>query len=186
MHFEKLEMVNLVNEAVKSHEATASTRKQTITFNSNGNQHVYVPGDISSLTEVLNNLIGNALKYTDNGGEVKVNVLVDGDKARIEVVDDGPGITQENRAKLFTKFYRVERSLVAGNRGTGLGLYLSKSIIDQHHGEIGVAPYSAGHGSTFYFTLPIFNQELHGKLVSKNKVTGGPRGWFKKRDDRRG
>lgn len=183
MHFEKLDMVQLVADVCKQHDATALTRQQTLKFNPNNNDHVYVPGDVSSLTEVLNNLIDNALKYTGDGDTVNVNLIVnkDKDEVRIEVQDNGPGISPEHRSKLFTKFYRVERSLVAGNRGTGLGLYLSKSIIDLHHGKIGVEPFEgAGHGSTFYFTLPIFNKEKHAILLSKDKVAGGIHGWFKK------
>ena len=184
MHFEKLDIVKLVADNVKQHETTASTRGQTVTFNANNNENIFVPGDVSSLTEVLNNLIGNALKYTGDGDTVKVNLSVNNDTVRVEVSDNGPGIPSEHRSKLFTKFYRVERSLVAGNRGTGLGLYMSKIIINLHQGKIDIMPYD-GHGSTFYFELPVFNYEKHDKLLSKEKIKGGVHGWFKKRDDSR-
>lgn len=181
MHFEKLDLVHLVAEVVKQHEGTAQTRGQNIDFDSTNHNHVYVPGDVSSLTEVLNNLIGNALKYTGDNDTVHVRLLVVDDNVRVEIKDNGPGIPAEHRSKLFTKFYRVERSLVAGNRGTGLGLYLAKTIIDMHHGQIGVDPFN-GHGSTFYFVLPIFDEQKHAILISKDKISGGIHGWFKKRD----
>lgn len=188
MHFEKLDLVGLVSEVCKQHDSMARTRQQTIKFDAGDNDYVYVPGDVSSLTEVLNNLISNALKYTGDGDTIKVNLKVDypKDEVRVEVKDNGPGISPEHRSKLFTKFYRVERSLVAGNRGTGLGLYLAKSIIDLHHGKIGIDPFEgAGKGSTFFFTLPIFDEVKHSVLLSKDKekVAGGIHGWFKKRNN---
>ncbi len=180
IHIEKLDLAQLVKEVSSHHEPTALIRGQHIIYTCNVEDYVYVPGDISSLTEVLNNLIGNAMKYTPEGGNIRVKVIASKTQARVEVSDEGPGIATDARNKLFTKFYRVERSLVAGNRGTGLGLYISKTIIDLHHGKIGLEPYT-GKGSVFYFDLPIYVPELHDKLVSKEKESGGIHGWFKKR-----
>ena len=176
----KLDLPKLVKEIVGQHATAASQKEQRIAFNSSVAGHVFVPGDISSLSEVLNNLIGNALKFTEAGGTVQVNLKMINDMVRVEVVDDGPGVPTELRARLFTKFYRVERSLIAGSRGTGLGLYISKTIIELHHGKIGIEPYT-GKGSTFYFTLPIYDPKKHGMLISNKKEAGGIHGWFKKR-----
>jgi two-component system sensor histidine kinase VicK len=185
LSIDKLDLSKLVNEVVSQHQPTAAQREQSIIYKSNTTKNVYVPGDVSSLTEVLNNLLGNALKFTDEGGTVKVNLDVNeaNDEVRVEVIDNGPGVPTALRPRLFTKFYRAQRSLVAGNRGTGLGLFISKSIIELHHGKIGLEPYT-GKGSTFYFTLPVYNEAKHAKLLSKDRESGGIRGWFKKRSTR--
>ncbi len=178
MYIEKLDLSKLVSDGVDHHQQTASMRQQKVLFN-NSDGHVFVPADISSLNEVLNNLIGNALKYTEPGKNVMVNMSANNNQARVEVVDEGLGISEEHRAKLFTKFFRVEKSLITGNRGSGLGLYVSKSIMELLHGTIGIAPFS-GKGSTFYFTLPIFDPAIHEKLVTKETQKGAIRGWIKK------
>ncbi len=175
----KIDLQRLTKDVVSQQNTTASLREQDIVFTPSDSKYVYVPGDASSLSEVLNNLIGNALKFTDNGGTVNVNVRTNKDTVRVEIVDKGPGIPLALRSRLFTKFYRVERSLVAGNRGTGLGLFISKTIIELHNGEIGLEP-NTDKGSTFYFTLPIFNPEKHSKLISNDKKSAGIHGWIKK------
>ena len=177
---EKLDLTKLIKEVIKRHETTAAQKQQRIVYSSNTDKKVFVPGDASSLSEVLNNLLGNALKFTGQGGSIQLNLQINGSEVRVEVTDDGPGVPAELQSRLFTKFYRAERSLIAGSRGTGLGLFISKSIINLHQGTIGIMPYT-GKGSTFYFTLPIYEQDKHAVLVSKEKNSGGIRGWFKKR-----
>ncbi|MEI7682901.1 MAG: ATP-binding protein [Candidatus Saccharibacteria bacterium] len=176
---EKINISKLVSENVHQHESTAMQNEQKLSFVSNFDKTVYVAADPSSITEVLNNLLGNAIKFTPVKGEIKVNLKVDNNMARIEISDNGPGIPTEARDKLFTKFYRAERSLISNTRGTGLGLFISRQIIELQTGKIGLMP-ATGKGTTFYFTLPIYNPELHDKLISKHKQAGGIHGWFKK------
>jgi len=177
----KLDLSRLVKDIVDQHSTAAAQKEQHIFYHVPTDGHIYVPGDSAALSEVINNLIGNALKYTDSGGKVDVNLLVNkNNEVRVEVADNGPGIPSSLRARLFTKFYRAQRSLIAGSRGTGLGLYISKSIIELHHGKIGIEPDS-GKGSVFYFTLPLYDPVKHDMLLSNKKESGGIRGWFKKR-----
>lgn len=177
---EKMNLVNMVIENVHQHQTPAAQRLQTLNCSIETDHPVYVPADPSSILEVLNNLIGNAIKYTPEKGEILVRLYVDGDEVRVEVSDNGPGIPEDLRKRLFTKFYRAERSLIAGTRGTGLGLFISKTIIELQGGKIGLEP-DQGKGSTFYFTLPVYNAEKHDALIAKDKQLGGVRGWFKKR-----
>ncbi len=177
---EKMNLVNMVTENVHQHQTPAAQRLQKLTCNIETDRPVYVPADPSSILEVLNNLIGNAIKYTPEKGEIKVRLSVDDDVVRVEVSDNGPGIPEDLRKRLFTKFYRAERSLIAGTRGTGLGLFISKTIIELQGGKIGLEP-DEGKGSTFYFTLPVYKAEKHDALIAKDKQLGGVRGWFKKR-----
>jgi len=146
-------------------------------------EKLYVPADPVAIAEVINNLLSNALKYTPSGGHITAKLERNGAFARVSIVDDGRGIPTEARQYLFTKFYRVEKSLTAGNRGTGLGLYISKNIIELHQGEIGVTS-QPGQGSTFFFTLPVFEESKHDKLVTHKEGPEGIRGWFTKRSHR--
>ncbi len=184
LFIEKLDLTRTVHDNVNQHKATAAQKNQKIFYKTNADKPVFVPADASSINEVMNNLIGNALKFSAAGSVVHVNLLADNDMVKVEVADNGPGVPPEFRARLFTKFYRAERSLISGNRGTGLGLYISKTIIELQHGTIGIEPDSI-KGSTFYFTLPVYKPEEHDKLLNKEKQTGEIRGWFKKRSGSR-
>ncbi len=112
--------------------------------------------DITRIEEVLRTLIENAIKYTDKG-MVKVSVEKTDKEVKISVMDTGKGIPQENMPHLFSKFYRIKAALEMQS-GSGLGLYVSKKIIEAHNGKIWVES-KEGKGTTFYFTLPLFNKE---------------------------
>ncbi|MDB5183325.1 MAG: cell wall metabolism sensor histidine kinase WalK [Candidatus Saccharibacteria bacterium] len=179
---DKLNITQLVQKNVEQHMTVAAQKEQTLSYTSNAKGSVYVPADTASIVEVLNNLIGNALKYTPKGGRIQVNVTTASDHVRVDILDTGPGVPTDLREKLFTKFYRAERSLIAGTRGTGLGLFISKTIIELQHGVIGIEE-DKGNGSIFYFTLPTYNSERDDGLIEKN-ISGGIHGWFKKRTPR--
>lgn len=176
---EKLDLKKLVEDNVDQHVSVANQKHQSIIFSTTEEGALYVPADPASIVEVMNNLLGNALKYTNRGGGIKVELSADDKFAMVKVADDGPGIPNELRTKLFTKFYRAERSMISGSRGTGLGLFISKTIIDLQNGLIGLLP-DEGKGSTFFFTLPIYNASRDDELITK-KTSGGIHGWFKKR-----
>ncbi len=116
-----------------------------------------VLADPVRINEVLNNLISNALKHNKSGGWVKLSASVQGDQMVTSVSDNGEGMPKEALPHLFTKFYRVPGSLDKMKEGTGLGLYLAKSIVDMHKGRIWVES-ELGKGSTFYFSIPIATQ----------------------------
>lgn len=113
-----------------------------------------IAADASSLSEVMANLVDNAIKYSNEGGIVNIAAHVDGDSIRVDVTDHGIGMPSNVVGNLFHKFYRSHRSreTVAG---TGIGLYISKAIIESHGGEIEVRS-EEGRGSTFSFTVPIY------------------------------
>jgi PAS domain S-box-containing protein len=112
-----------------------------------------VMGDDARITQVLNNLIANAAKYAPAGTTISVSGRALADRVEISVTDQGPGITPADQARIFERFYRTESAVRKSIPGTGLGLYLCKSIIEAHGGNIRVESDGA-HGSTFRFQLP--------------------------------
>lgn len=110
--------------------------------------------DTMRIYEVLINLIANAINYTPAGGTIKVWSEYKGDSITTHIKDTGKGIPKEAIPNLFQKFFRVVNTYEQGSKGTGLGLYISKSIIELHHGKIWVES-EEGKGSTFSFSLPL-------------------------------
>ena len=111
--------------------------------------------DRDKITQVLINLIGNAIKFTPPHGRVTVSSGSNGtDWVRVSVSDTGPGISAEERERIFDKFYQVAENGGPKPKGTGLGLAISKTLVELHGGKIWVES-GPGCGSTFYFTLPV-------------------------------
>jgi len=114
-------------------------------------------GDERRLTQVLLNLVGNAIKFTDIG-EVSIKGSSANGSFNVAVRDTGPGISTADQAKLFQEFQQADNSITKKKGGTGLGLAISRRIIEMHGGHIWVES-SPGHGSTFAFTLPVTVEE---------------------------
>ena len=114
-----------------------------------------VCGDADKITQVLTNLVSNAIKYTPPGGWIKVLLEVTGGASVTTCVQDsGIGINQGDQRRLFQKFFRADNTLTREAGGTGLGLVIAKTIIELLGGAIWVES-EAGRGSRFYFTLPL-------------------------------
>jgi signal transduction histidine kinase len=110
-------------------------------------------GDGRRLTQVLINLVGNAIKFTD-AGEVAIKAEAHNGSFHVSVRDTGPGISSADQAKLFQEFQQADNAITKKKGGTGLGLAISKRIIEMHGGRIWVES-QPGQGSTFTFTLPV-------------------------------
>jgi signal transduction histidine kinase len=110
-------------------------------------------GDERRLTQVLLNLVGNAIKFTDQG-EIVIKASADNGDYTLAVRDTGPGISEADQQKLFQEFQQADNSITKAKGGTGLGLAISKRIIEMHGGRIWVES-RPGQGSTFSLTLPI-------------------------------
>jgi PAS domain S-box-containing protein len=124
-----------------------------------------VYADDAKLTQVLHNLVSNALKYSPNGGEVKIAARLDGEGYRLTISDQGLGIPKEQLPKMFGQFFRVEGHSHQGIKGTGLGLWLTKHMIEDQHGRIWVES-EFGHGSQFHIWLPRDPNRYGGKSGS--------------------
>jgi DNA-binding response OmpR family regulator len=113
-----------------------------------------VRGDSARIAQILANLLSNAHKYTPAGGTITVSAGRDGDFLRVNVADTGVGMSEEEQANLFTRFYRAKNSATQDAGGTGLGLSITRTLVEMHGGTITVQS-TPGAGSTFSFTLPI-------------------------------
>lgn len=111
-----------------------------------------VSGDARSLERALMALVDNAIKFSPQGGSVKIRLILDEDKVLISVQDHGIGISNENRPRIFDRFYHLDRSGDELYEGIGLGLAITRQVIEQHQGSLDVAS-EPGKGSTFTITL---------------------------------
>ena len=113
-----------------------------------------ISGDRDRLEQVMMNVIGNAIKYTPDGGHISITAGCTEDQVWMEVCDDGIGIPEKDRERIFDRFYRVDKARSRESGGTGLGLSIAKEIVQRHHGSIALAPHE-GPGTTVRLTLPI-------------------------------
>jgi len=112
--------------------------------------------DVLKITEVLNNLISNSLKFTPVNGKIVVSVKNDEGGLKVAVSDNGIGIPPGEQPDLFSKYYQIRTTPhQLAKKGTGLGLYITKGIVEAHGGTVGVESQGLNKGATIYFTLPI-------------------------------
>jgi len=107
------------------------------------------------LRQALINLVDNAIKYTQSGGKIVIRVAELGKNKVIDVVDNGPGIPEQLRSRVFDRFYRVDKSRSRENGGTGLGLAIAKSAVEVQGGTLSLEASGEGAGSVFRITLPV-------------------------------
>jgi PAS domain S-box-containing protein len=146
----------LIDSTVETLQDIAAHNQITIITDADSAGERLVMADHFRIGEVINNLVGNAISYSPAGTTISVSVTIDNraDLAKISVADQGYGIPAEATSHLFTKFYRVAGDLSQGSKGTGLGLFISKAIVEAHKGKIWVDSV-VGKGSVFSFTLPL-------------------------------
>ena len=118
-----------------------------------GAEEVAAKADVDRLKEVLTNLVSNSIRYTPEGGKVVVELRKEGGFAKILVTDNGIGISDEDQTHLFEKFYRVDNEQTRVVKGSGLGLFITKQLVEKMGGQVGVTSKKE-EGTTFYFTLP--------------------------------
>lgn len=143
-----------LTQLVEDNRATAVQKGLTLTLSLPPQPLPQVMADEVRISEVVNNLISNAINYSKPSGSIEVSAKIEGNEVITAIADNGQGIPKEAIPNLFAKFFRVAGSLEQMRQGTGLGLYISKSIVQLHHGRIWVES-ELGKGSTFYFSLPI-------------------------------
>ncbi|PYT51870.1 MAG: hypothetical protein DMG43_13125 [Acidobacteria bacterium] len=117
-----------------------------------------IAADRPRLTEVLQNLLDNAIQYTPSGGQIRVSAAANGNEVVFTVSDTGIGIPRSDQPRIFERFYRVDVARSREVGGTGLGLAIAKHLVEAQGGRIWVES-EVGRGSQFHFTVPVFEPE---------------------------
>lgn len=151
-----VELAPLVHDAVKAFEEQG--RQTGVVLHAGELPAQRVKADGSKVSQVIYNLVSNAVKYSPSGGTVTVSGSVNGAAAEVQVKDEGLGLTPEQIAQMFAPFMRFHEGVPGVPKGTGLGLYISKGIIEQHGGRLWVQSAGPGKGSTFAFSLPLWSE----------------------------
>jgi len=149
----RVDLVDSITELVSDLKIKADEKGLKLSI-SHENEKMYAYVDTTKLREILVNLVGNSLKFTDQG-EITIDIRKAGDYMKISVIDTGRGIKSGELERMFHKFGRLDSSYqtVAESEGTGLGLYIVKLFVDAMGGKVGVFSDGAGKGATFWFTL---------------------------------
>ena len=144
---------NIVQEAIEGLNSWAQSKSiQLVKKVEPGIPEINV--DPNRIIQVLNNLIGNAIKFTPSGGSVTVAASLDSSEVRVSVQDTGIGIPKEQLGHIFDRFYQVGERSFTDISGTGLGLSISRDFVEMHKGKIWVES-EKGEGARFIFTLPL-------------------------------
>jgi two-component system, OmpR family, sensor histidine kinase BaeS len=153
---EDLDGPTLIADAVQRHRPAAGAR--SIELVAEADEPVRLRADRARVAQVIDNLVGNAIRYTPEHGSVRVRLEQLGNVAQVSVSDTGPGLTRDQLAQVFERFYRVDPSRSRDVGGSGLGLAIAKALAEAMGGRIWATSPGAGQGSTFYLELPVANR----------------------------
>jgi signal transduction histidine kinase len=152
IHLDELDLATVVRQAVE--EAGPRARAKEIALETETDSAPTVSADRGRMFQLLDNLVGNAIKFTPAGGKVEVRLSRRGDFARLEVEDSGIGIAPDDQRRLFERFFRAANTRGDKASGTGLGLYIARAIVEAHGGSIDVSS-TLGAGTCFCVELPL-------------------------------
>lgn len=166
--FRPVPIAEAVAGAVESAQPEAV--RKAVDIEAEADPAALVLGDVGTLAEALLNIIGNAVKYSREGGRVRVRAVREHEKVVVSVSDTGVGIPQADLPHVFDDFYRGKAG-EGGPGGAGIGLAITRRIVEAHHGSIGVES-APGRGSTFVMTLPAFDSEAPAPAGSEQASKG--------------
>ena len=151
-------LIPIVENVVLAFHSFAERKKISLKFNPK-QKEIYFFLDKDKVDKILNNILSNALKFTPGGGAVNVEVNKQDDSVEISISDTGIGIPKEQINKVFDRFYQVDQNISSEIQGTGVGLSLTKELVELHKGKI-LAESEEGKGSTFRIILPLGKNHL--------------------------
>ncbi|MEK7535443.1 MAG: ATP-binding protein [Patescibacteria group bacterium] len=179
--YSEAQMEEVIDQSVMEVKSKVDEAKHTLTVVKPEKPVPKTWFDIPRITEVIINLIGNSIKYTDEGGKIEVGLKSDEQNITVWVKDNGRGIPKDRQGELFQKFTQAD-ALKDEGKGTGLGLYISKNFVELQKGKIWFESEGEGKGTTFYFSLPILKQkpadehEGEGAVIQMKSTAGGSEG----------
>ena len=145
---------NLIDEVIERHRERANEKKITL-ISKHTSKKLITEADKSRIAQVLDNLLGNAIKFCSASDIITISVKQEDDNVYVAVSDTGPGLTDDDMKNLFSKNMSLSNKPTAGESTTGLGLSICKQLIEMHNGQIN-AQNNETHGATFWFALPLF------------------------------
>jgi signal transduction histidine kinase len=157
LHQEPTDLVMLVRRVVKRFQMTVERHRCNVEARADV---LVVSIDIQRLEQVINNILNNAVKYSPEGDSVQIRLWEDYENksAVVSIKDDGIGIPVQQQLRIFGRFMRADNVRAHGIHGTGLGLYLSRELVERHGGRIWFHSVE-GQGTTFFISLPLFVEE---------------------------
>lgn len=152
LQFSKFNLGELIQEVVESNEILASKKGQRM--DSDISPAVYVKADKGKMEEILDNIINNAIKYSEENTHIKISLGTTADKYRVTVIDQGQGLTEKDKKNLFKRFSTLSAQPTGDEISTGLGLYIVKQLVLAHKGHIWAESEGKNKGSSFIMEFP--------------------------------
>lgn len=152
-NFTEVDMVKIIKDAMALFSNEAVEKKVDFEFHEPGKKLPQIMADSEKIGLAVQNLMENAIRYSFVGGTVKIFLSGDRKEIKVDISDVGIGIPKHQQARVFSKFFRATNATKTETRGTGLGLFLTKNIIEAHGGKIWFES-KENHGTNFHFTLP--------------------------------
>jgi len=153
MNILPVNLKDLISQVISQNEPMASRKEQVVDFKYDANSDLVISGDEDKIRKIVDNLLSNAIKYSPTGKEISIRLAGNDETIRIEVEDEGPGLTEEDKQKMFRRFQRLSAQPTGGEISTGLGLSIVKEFAELHQGSITVESLP-GAGATFIIELP--------------------------------
>ncbi len=149
----KLDFANVIQRVVETNQVLANNKNQKIIITIKDHPQIY--GDETKLIEMADNLINNAIKYSEKDKNITIALIQKNDKAVLEITDEGLGLTDEDKNNLFQRFTRLSAKPTGGETSTGLGLSIVKVLVEAHHGTISAYSEGKNKGSKFTIEIPV-------------------------------
>jgi signal transduction histidine kinase len=161
LHFQSVPLKPFIDEVLDGHRRRFAEKRIQVNLDIKDCPPLYL--DKRAMKMVFNNLIGNALRYSPEGSIFTVRVRKNGKFCHIDFIDSGIGLSEKDCKRVFGKFYRVQNKETQNIEGAGLGLYLTREIVNHHKGKIKASSKGQGKGTTFTVSLPMDGTNLESK-----------------------
>ena len=168
LSFSEFNLIDIIDSIIFSFRKNLESKDQTLLFEPNEKQ-IFIKADKHKIKEVLENLISNAIKYSQFGKSIKITTTRNDPAVEIEIIDEGQGFSKTDMTKIFGKYQKLSAKPTGNESSTGLGLYIVKKIISQHHGQI-LLESEVNKGSTFKIILPMAGiKSMQGESTVNNR-----------------